>query len=1111
MLTPFYQSPLESDLIPYTAATTVPALAALVLAPHPDDEVFGCGGAIASHVRNGVPVQVIILTDGARFGEVSLRADESRAAANVLGYGEPQFWSLPDRGLGYSEELVQRIADHIARAGVDLVYAPSPWEIHPDHRQTTWLATEAVRRVSRPVRLAFFEVGAPLRPNVLLDITASLAIKEAAMRCFESQLVQQDYVRHIQALNQYRTYTLPRDVLAAEAFWVVRPNELDHAGVRNLFTAVSPGLFLESGHPKQSLPLVSILIRSMDREFLSEALDSVALQTYPNIEVLVLAAAPNHQPLSAKCGPFKLRLLETDIPLLRSRSANKAMESAQGSLLLFLDDDDWLMPGHVARLAQVFATQPHALTVYTGISLVDIEGKPMGQTFDLPYDAIRQMAGNLMPIHAVLFSAKVLELGCRFDESLDRYEDWDFWLQLSKLAPMVHLPGVSGAYRIHESSGAHSDAGPAGAAAGILYQKWETQWTARQIGQMMHRVWSHPELEANLSETRRHLSNVESELKQSHITRSQNEAALEQRETTMSERESSLAPRESALAQREYSLMQMESTRALRKTALTRQESAPKQDERVLAQQVTALAQQQQLIDSLSLKVAEAAETLAHREYDNRALLTSTSWRITRPFRWLAQSLRTSPAGWAARKIRAGFNGVDPNNNKENSLLNLYRKAFAYWRKYGSRTLIKRVRGEFMRKSTHTASPPQTAGLLQTAASFINSARPNQDVTQLIEARFEALKPLHVYPVPPSGHRRINIVTDSIGRGSLFGGVGTALIFATLLANKLGADLRIITRTERPQSDNVDHILSVYGLELEGEVQFKFVPPGDQKQSIEFSEDEVFITTSWWTTAATLGSVPAKSIIYLLQEDERMFYPFGDDRVRCEGILRNRDIRFLINTRLLFEHLVADGLSHIQQQGSWFEPAFPTRVFYPRHPQKDGKRKFMFYARPNNLRNLFYLGVEVIEAAIAQQILDPDAWDIIFVGKDIPDIVFGSGHTPTKHENLNWSDYAELVGTIDLGLSLMSTPHPSYPPLDLVASGAVVVTNRFGNKQDLTRYSENLICAELERDALVEALRRGVSLAMDRPVREKNYINNGLSAGWQDSFANVIQHMSGNA
>ena len=638
---------MESDLVPYTAASSLPANAALVLAPHPDDEVFGCAGAIASHVSNDVPVHVVILTDGARFGETSSRADESRAAAKVLGYGQPEFWKLPDRGLQYSDELVQRITDHIVQTGTDLVYAPSPWEIHPDHRQTTSLAIEAVRQISRPVRLAFYEVGAPLRPNVLLDITAYLATKEAAMRCFESQLVQQDYVKHIQALNQYRTYTLPRGVLAAEAYWVVRPDELDHASVRNLFTTVSPGLSVAGEANAQALPLVSILIRSMDREFLSEALDSVALQTYPNIEILVVAATPDHRPMPAKCGPFSVRLLQTDIPLPRSRSANKAMESARGSLLLFLDDDDWLMPGHVARLAHVFATQPHALSVYTGISLVDIEGKPIGQTFDLPYDAIRQLAGNLMPIHAVLFSARVLEQGCRFDESLDRYEDWDFWLQLSKLTPMVHLPGVSGAYRIHESSGVHSDAGAAGAASANIYQKWEAQWTRGQIGQIMHRAWSHPEIESSLADARQRLASAETEAKQLHNTVVQMLDGQTQHGLKLLEGKSTLADRESAATHQEFLLTQRICTLTLEKAAVAERETALAQQELVMAQQQAAVAQQalvaagtQHEFEMLTQRFQEASGKLAQKIHEHDAVLYSRSWRITRPLRWLTTKLR---------------------------------------------------------------------------------------------------------------------------------------------------------------------------------------------------------------------------------------------------------------------------------------------------------------------------------------------------------------------------------------------------------------------------------------------------------------------------------------
>ena len=658
---------MESDLIPYTAASSLPAQTVLVLAPHPDDEVFGCGGAIASHVRSGVPVRVVVLTDGARFGDETGRADESRAAAAVLGYGQPDFWGLPDRGLRYSEALAQRIADHIMHTGADLVYAPSPWEIHPDHRQTSWLAVEAVRRINQPVRLAFYEVGAPLRPNVLLDITACLATKEAAMRCFESQLLQQDYIGHIQALNRYRTYTLPRTVLAAEAYWVIGANELDQAAAQNLFTSVSPGLPLESGLTKHSLPLVSILVRSMDREFLAEALDSVALQTYPNIEIVVIAATPGHRPLPAKWGPFTLRLLETDIPLLRSRSANKAMEAAQGSLLLFLDDDDWLMPGHVARLVQVFANQPHALTVYTGISLVDIEGKPLGQTFDLPYDAIRQMAGNLMPIHAVLFSAKVLKQGCRFDESLDRYEDWDFWLQLSRLAPMVHLPGVSGAYRIHESSGVHSDAGAAGAASGAMYQKWETHWTREQIGQIMHRVWSHPELETSLAITRQRLASKEHEVTQLHtsiehlrdgqaqraLTLAQLESALSVRELAAARLDVALIQRESALAEHEPALAQRETVIAQRETSFSQQEIHLAHLESHQAQQALAAANQKQAFDALARTSEEMVRQLAQKSKDIAAVFGSRSWRMTSPLRWSTTLLRRRP--WfqvTTRRIR---------------------------------------------------------------------------------------------------------------------------------------------------------------------------------------------------------------------------------------------------------------------------------------------------------------------------------------------------------------------------------------------------------------------------------------------------------------------------
>ena len=83
---------MENKLVPYQAALAIPANRVLVLAPHPDDEVFGCGGAIMRHVERGVSVRVIVVSDGAYWLENEIRSEyilqrkrESVAARFMLG------------------------------------------------------------------------------------------------------------------------------------------------------------------------------------------------------------------------------------------------------------------------------------------------------------------------------------------------------------------------------------------------------------------------------------------------------------------------------------------------------------------------------------------------------------------------------------------------------------------------------------------------------------------------------------------------------------------------------------------------------------------------------------------------------------------------------------------------------------------------------------------------------------------------------------------------------------------------------------------------------------------------------------------------------------------
>lgn len=224
----------EGQRIPYEAsALPVPgARRVLVVAPHPDDEVFGCGGSAALYARAGVPVRALILTDGglwgvppAGVGVVEARQAEARRAAAVLGCEPPAFGGYADRSLLQQAGLARHLEQAMRDQGADVLLAPSPWEVHPDHQAAAMAALAAIAALGEGHTLVQYEVGAPLLPNVLVDITPAWERKQQAMACFESQLAMQRYDRHVSALNVMRSYTLPGTVEAAEALRVATPAE----------------------------------------------------------------------------------------------------------------------------------------------------------------------------------------------------------------------------------------------------------------------------------------------------------------------------------------------------------------------------------------------------------------------------------------------------------------------------------------------------------------------------------------------------------------------------------------------------------------------------------------------------------------------------------------------------------------------------------------------------------------------------------------------------------------------------------------------------------------------------------------------------------------------
>ncbi|MGZ5026136.1 MAG: PIG-L family deacetylase [Methylobacter sp.] len=482
---------MENLLIPYFPGTVPSAKVVLVVAPHPDDEVFGCGGAIMRHLQNGEQVKVVIISDGA-FGAkdeekpqiVAQREAESRKAANVLGYGEPEFWRLPDRGVIYGEALIRRLMEKIQSTAATLVYAPSPLEMHPDHRATAMCAIEAIRRGPANSLLALYEIGIPIHPNLLLDISDLTNRKMAAMECFASQNEKQRYDLDIAALNRYRTYTLPSEVTAAEAYTLVSAEELANDPFKLYQSEYKRQRELGLALDNKDVPLVSVIIRSMDRSTLLETLDSVALQTYSNIEVVVVnAKGEEHSKLSEWCGHFPLQIVATGDALRRSRAGNMGLNNARGDYLIFLDDDDTFAPNHIAGLVQALHQHPQAKVVYAGIRAEDNDGHLLS-IFNEPYDHRKLLISNFIPIHALLFSRDLAEKNAvRFDENMDIYEDWDLWLQLSRHTTFLHINQISAVYNAQGNSGVGlvTDKDVQQQGREQLFDKWRLRWTGKDI------------------------------------------------------------------------------------------------------------------------------------------------------------------------------------------------------------------------------------------------------------------------------------------------------------------------------------------------------------------------------------------------------------------------------------------------------------------------------------------------------------------------------------------------------------------------------------------------------------------------------------------------------
>lgn len=225
-------------------------------------------------------------------------------------------------------------------------------------------------------------------------------------------------------------------------------------------------------------PRVSIIVRSMARPGLATALASLAAQTYPDIEVLVVAASgAAHPPQPETVGAFPLRFIASEKPLSRPEAANLGVQAASGAWFTFLDDDDEFLPEHITGLMDAAACADGAQVIHSLAQAVFADGQRA--RYGQPAALAELYQRNFIHLSSTLISKQLVVAGCSFDTALEIHEDWDFLLQCAQHTTFYFEPRQTFLWYV--------DSGSSGTAGGqnhdpdkfvrfrdIVYDKWRT-------------------------------------------------------------------------------------------------------------------------------------------------------------------------------------------------------------------------------------------------------------------------------------------------------------------------------------------------------------------------------------------------------------------------------------------------------------------------------------------------------------------------------------------------------------------------------------------------------------------------------------------------------------
>lgn len=211
----------------------------LVIAPHPDDEVLGCGGTIAKHVSQGDEVSLCIATRGYTpdwpKAFLKNKLQEIQKASKILGIKKVYRLNFPTVKLDTipQKKLNDSLSSIVKAAKPSVAYIPHAGDLNRDHRLLFEASLVALRPGSdRVKRVLSYEVLSetewgqnlqPFVPNVYVDISNTLAKKMLAIKAYQSELRPFPHPRSLKGIESLAVKRgTETGVSAAEAFVLIR-------------------------------------------------------------------------------------------------------------------------------------------------------------------------------------------------------------------------------------------------------------------------------------------------------------------------------------------------------------------------------------------------------------------------------------------------------------------------------------------------------------------------------------------------------------------------------------------------------------------------------------------------------------------------------------------------------------------------------------------------------------------------------------------------------------------------------------------------------------------------------------------------------------------------